>query len=524
MGFAKIKIDAIGNIASDSIEKQLKVIFEGVPKAITRSVLVVKNDSEDYSSSLKCVLPPTAVSDTTSASASVAGDLMSYMVKGLEKLIGMSSGCGEQNMIQFVPSIIALKYLEATNQVTESLRTKAISYASLGYQNQMRYVQKGNSVSFWGYSGGSTWLTAYVALAFKWASSYIPIDSTLIGNMFEFFVTKQNLKGDFREDGTVSDNRLQGLSGKGLAMTAFVSIVLSESIDKFPEYTTARNKALDYIALNVDENNVYDLCISALALHLGGHADADSIYEKMMEKSIETGDELKWEAVRPSTHNTYTWWSDYTPNTFNIEATAYALRVVLEKDSAKSLKAVKYLVSQKSAYGGYTSSQDTVQALYALSLFGSRLSISSDSLNFILTPDVGKAINHQVNPNNSITVQDYTLNPNAQKLDIFSNDTKPGSAIVTLTCKFNEVADEAAPRFKLKTKLVRPCRSLLRHEICISFIDDDDVVQSNMALLTMTFPSGYVYDEDQLVAPIIRVRNAQNDRRICNIYDFSNSL
>jgi hypothetical protein len=45
LGSIKIKIEAIGTLASDAVEKPLKVIPEGIPKTITQSVFVVKNDS-----------------------------------------------------------------------------------------------------------------------------------------------------------------------------------------------------------------------------------------------------------------------------------------------------------------------------------------------------------------------------------------------------------------------------------------------------------------------------------------------
>ena len=41
-------------------------------------------------------------------------------------------GCGEQNMILFTPNIYVTKYLEVTNQLEASFKTKAINFMKSG--------------------------------------------------------------------------------------------------------------------------------------------------------------------------------------------------------------------------------------------------------------------------------------------------------------------------------------------------------------------------------------------------------
>jgi CD109 antigen len=505
IGSIKVKIEAIGTLASDALEKPLKVIPEGIPKTITQSVLVVKNGSSSvYSSSLSCVLPPTAVSDTTSASASITGDLMGPMINGLDNLIQMSSGCGEQNLLTFVPSLFALRYLEATNQLTSSLKTKAIAYAENGYQRQLTYKHYDGSFSAFGESDGtgSTWLTAFSVSAFSLASNYIVVDSEVIRRAFNFFAGKQNTDGSFREDGRVIHSDMQGGLSGGLAMTAFVSIVLSENLVKFPDFLNARNKALDYIALNVNVNDIYALCISTLALKLGDHASYPTLYNAMVAVGFQTDDQMYWSKTNSASNSDS--WSYYQPRTVDIEMTAYALRVLVDEDAVLALKTVKYLVSKKNNLGGYGSTQDTVQALGALSVTSVAFN-SAGTKDLRLTPNVGSVINAQVNPSNTLVVQEFTLDPLARQLDIYSGVNSTKNAVVTLSCKFYENSDEAAPRFNVRTELIRPCRNLLKHQVCINYIAMGEDVESNMALMKMTFPSGYVYDEGQKLFEGIRV-------------------
>ena len=44
-------------------------------------------------------------------------------------------GCGEQNMILFTPNIYVTKYLEATNQLEASFKTKAVNFMKSGLRH-----------------------------------------------------------------------------------------------------------------------------------------------------------------------------------------------------------------------------------------------------------------------------------------------------------------------------------------------------------------------------------------------------
>ena len=54
------------------------------------------------------------------------------MSKGLSGLVRLPTGCGEQNMVLFTPLIYVIHYLEATNQLEQSLKTQALDYMKQG--------------------------------------------------------------------------------------------------------------------------------------------------------------------------------------------------------------------------------------------------------------------------------------------------------------------------------------------------------------------------------------------------------
>ena len=50
----------------------------------------------------------------------------------------MPYGCGEQNMVTFVPNIVALRYLECTGQGNPELGKNAIRFMEAGYHINTR--------------------------------------------------------------------------------------------------------------------------------------------------------------------------------------------------------------------------------------------------------------------------------------------------------------------------------------------------------------------------------------------------
>ena len=57
---------------------------------------------------------------------------MGPVVENLGKWSRKPYGCGEQNMINFVPNILVLKYMTATGMQNEALREKALGYIRSG--------------------------------------------------------------------------------------------------------------------------------------------------------------------------------------------------------------------------------------------------------------------------------------------------------------------------------------------------------------------------------------------------------
>lgn len=60
------------------------------------------------------------------------GDIMGPVLTNLNNLVRMPTGCGEQNMIGFVPNIFVLKYLTSIGKVTKDIQDNAVKYMEIG--------------------------------------------------------------------------------------------------------------------------------------------------------------------------------------------------------------------------------------------------------------------------------------------------------------------------------------------------------------------------------------------------------
>lgn len=101
------------------------------------------------------------------------------------------------------------------------------SNLEVGYQHLLYYSHENGAFSAFGLEqkSGSTWLTAYVARAFRQASPYIYIDEMIVKRALEYLAGMQNSDGGFDERGDVFEAFTDG----GLSLTAFVTLTFMEN-------------------------------------------------------------------------------------------------------------------------------------------------------------------------------------------------------------------------------------------------------------------------------------------------------
>lgn len=232
VGSISFKISAISPIAGDAVVRTLLVKPEGVPQFVNKSVLVDLREKNKFEPTIVDIeFPKEKIVDSERIEVTCIGDMLGGTVKNLQRLIRLPYGCGEQNMLNFVPNIVVLNYLKNTHQLTPEIEAKAKRFMEIGYQRELTYKHKDGSFSAFGEQdkSGSTWLTAFVAKSFCRAADHISVDENIIENALAWLNSTQKSDGSFVERGSICHREMQGGSSNGVALTAYVLTAFLEN-------------------------------------------------------------------------------------------------------------------------------------------------------------------------------------------------------------------------------------------------------------------------------------------------------
>lgn len=228
VGQIPLKVVATSAVAGDAVVRILQVDPEGVPQYVNKAVFVDLRESNALDVDQNVDVPENAVSGSLKINVNAIGDLLGGTIDNLHQLIRLPTGCGEQNMLKFVPNIVVLDYLTAAENLDPAIKDRAIKYLLSGYQRELTYRHNNGSFSSFGKLDrkGSTWLTAFVAKSFKQAEKYIDTDAKIVNEALKWLSSVQAADGSFPEFGQISHDAMQGGSSKGIALTAYTVIAL----------------------------------------------------------------------------------------------------------------------------------------------------------------------------------------------------------------------------------------------------------------------------------------------------------
>lgn len=329
---------------ADAVRKPLLVEAEGTRRE------EVENGDIDAGETLLISrsLPNGIVSGSGKVLLSITPSIAAQCINGLDNLLGMPYGCGEQNMIFTAPDVQVLRYLDATDQAAPEVRAKAEHYITTGYQRELTYRRSDGSFSAFGDDddSGSLWLTAFVLKVFSDARGIIAVDEGVLGEAAYWIQNRQETDGSWAPFGFLYHPDLVGGNDGVFPLTAYVALALHA----FNPSSPGLSNASAYLASHLGEmaDNSYGLAIGALALQRLNNPAAATALSQLLER------------VQSDEHGVY--WEP-----FPIETTAYAVLALIEAGMYGSVNdAVAWLAAQRNSLGGYTSTQDTVMAIEAL--------------------------------------------------------------------------------------------------------------------------------------------------------------
>ncbi|MBI4286544.1 MAG: alpha-2-macroglobulin [Chloroflexi bacterium] len=432
LGFNDVKITARSPKAADAIIKKLIVEPEGVSREVVENLVL----SAGKPVKVDTTIPFDVVVDSGRAYLAVTASFLTQTLEGLEGLIQMPFGCGEQNMILFAPDVFITKYLQTSGQLKPEIMAKAEKLMITGYQRELTYRRSDGSFSAFGQNDkeGSLWLTAFVLKSFAQAKGLIYIDDNILDQARAWITAHQNKDGSFDVVGFVAHQEMMGgLSGKD-ALTAYVALALLEAGER-----TSSGRAVAYLEGRLNGmDDPYTLAITTYALELAQSGKKDEAYQKLMKLAQEDENGLHWgsgndiQPLKPGQPQLMRY--PVMPNrSAEIETTAYAtLALIQHKDAFNASRAAKWLVSRRNAYGGFGSTQDTVVALQALTEYSSGARADVDLTINVKASGLDKTL--RLTPQNFDVLQVVELPVNS---DVDIEVAGKGEAIAQVVKRFN---------------------------------------------------------------------------------------
>ncbi len=480
LGFNDIKLTAQSTEAADAVVKTLLVQPEGVPREFVDNLILSAGSTKTVDTSI----PDIAVPDSGRVYIAVTSSYLTQTIDGLEELIKMPFGCGEQNMLLFAPDVFITRYLEESGQLKPEIMAKAEKLIITGYQRELTYRRSDGSFSAFGESDdiGSLWLTAFVLKSFAQAEDIIYIDQSVLSGAAAWITSHQNTDGSFEAIGFVHHQEMMGgVSGKN-ALTAYVATALLEAGEN-----SGAAKATSYLEKELgDMEDPYTVAITAYALELAGSDKADDAYQKLMALAQEDENGLHWgggEIILPT-------YPEQHIQSASIETTAYAtLALIKHGDAFNASRAAKWLVSQRNAYGGYGSTQDTVVALQALTEYSTDARADVDLTVKITAPGFEKEL--RVTQENFDVLQIVAV-PINQQVEITA--TGQGEAIGQVVRRFN------LPRAETEQQIMNitvdydttqvEVNDLVNVSVSVEF-NPPEPMEAGMVVLDISVPTGF---------------------------------
>ncbi|XP_061476795.1 alpha-2-macroglobulin-like isoform X1 [Rhineura floridana] len=492
----------------DTVIKQLLVEPEGIPKEVVFSNLLCAAEKPQLSTSVSLKLPENVVEGSARASFCVVGDILGPAIENLHQLLQMPYGCGEQNMALFAPNIYILDYLNKTGQLTDEIRSRAIGYLVAGYQRQLNYKHSDGSYSTFGQRSqetGNTWLTAFVLKSFAQAKRYIFVEEKQIQDAEASLAIRQKENGCFLSTGSLLNNALKGGVDDEITLSAYITIAFLE-VPLPVTHSVVRNALFCLeTASQKKDLHVYTRAVMAYAFALAGKEEKRQEMLHLLEEVAvkEEDDSLHWQQPGKPEEDTdrLTPWRRRAPSA-EVEMAAYVLLAYLskrpapsQKDLATATRIVKWLSKQQNPTGGFASTQDTVVALQALTLYGATTYSKNSAGTEVTLSSGGNSVRKfQVNRANRLLLQCQALPKVPGDYDPAA--TGDGCVYIQTTLKYNEPLHQEDAPFALEVHTVpEACtgpKAQRTFDVAINVSYIGKRPASNMAIVSIKMLSGFI--------------------------------
>ncbi|XP_069003493.1 alpha-2-macroglobulin-like [Embiotoca jacksoni] len=477
----------------DVVTKPLIVKAEGTEMTKTYNWLLCPK-GETLTEETEIQFPDNVIEGSARASVSVLGDILGRALKNLDGLLRMPYGCGEQNMALLAPNIYILQYLRGTEQLTPAIMEKAAGFLTSGYQRQLNYKHYNGPYSTFGEGtgAGNTWLTAFVLRTFAKAKSFIYIDPTNIEESKTWLESKQRENGCFEQSGRLFNNRMKGGVSDEVTLSAYITAAFLEMNGSTNNPVV--NKSLSCLKESIGNfSNTYTTALLAYVFTLAGDMETRAqLLQHLDTVAIRQGSFLHWSQTAKE-----------TSASLSVEISSYVMMAKLSasptaEDLGYTAGIVRWLTGQQNSYGGFSSTQDTVVALQALSLY-STLVFSPTGSSTVKVQSPSGHLTFDVNQDNKLLYQETMLPAVTGKYGLEVTGTTCASVQISLLYNIPILADVTTLSVEVDTEVDSSSRKL-KLNLKLKSLYSGKENSTNMVILDIKVLSGFVPDPESLKA------------------------
>ncbi|XP_035316208.1 murinoglobulin-2-like isoform X1 [Cricetulus griseus] len=379
------------------------------------------------------------------------------------------------------------------------------------YQRELNYKHKDGSYSSFGdqdgQSEGNTWLTAFVLKSFAQARAFIFIDEKHITHAFTWLSQQQQDNGCFRSSGSLFNNAMKGGVKDEVTLSAYITIAFLES--SIPDTHPVVSKALTClesswktIQQEGNGNFVYTKALLAYAFALAGNQDKrNEIMKSLDNEAIKEENSIHWERPQKPMQSERSLYKPQAPSA-EVEMNAYVLLTLLTAQPAPTpedldvaVRIVKWLTKQQNPQGGFSSTQDTVVALHALSKYGAVTFAGSQKTPSVTIQSSGTFSRiFQIESSNRLLLQQVLLPDIPGDYDI--NVSGEGCVYAQTTLRYNVQLEKQESAFTLRVQtLPLTCGNPEGHnsfQISLEISYTGSRPASNMVIVDVKMVSGFI--------------------------------
>jgi len=340
---AKIRLQAEGGGLYDSVERTLKIVPPGFPRAW--STAGEEEALAERSFQLDEIIP-----GSLTATAVWHPSPVSNLITGMEGLIREPGGCFEQTSSTNWPNVAILNYLES-HDGDPRLVVKSQRALDSGYNKLTGYQVEAGGFETWGSGPGKEVLSAFGLLQFHDMQQVYPVAGAILSRDVDYLLAQRTGKGGYSNSG---DSAHGYGSAPAPVLDGFITYAL---------VTTGHDKGLKteiaHQARAAEKSDdPYVLALATRSLLVTEHTGAKAAVKRLAAMQAEDGS-------FPGAESSIT--RSYEANLL-VESTALAALALMEAGTHRRQadEAVSWLIENRRGQGTWGATQATALALGAL--------------------------------------------------------------------------------------------------------------------------------------------------------------